>query len=92
MSFAAHSSDASAQRPLTTDTPAAASRSRRGPGLRPCRASTSSGVAFGPTSVNGGRPPGILALRGAGQVKGVVERQEHAEHFGAADDGDRAVR
>ena len=46
---------------VTSVTPAAASRSRRGPGLRPWRASTSSGVAFGPASVKGGSPPGIRA-------------------------------
>ena len=47
---------------VTTETPAAASRSRRGPALRPCRASTSSGGAFGPTSLKTGSPPGILAF------------------------------
>lgn len=46
---------------VTTETPAAGSRSRCGPGLRPWRARTSSGVAFGPTSSKTGNPPGILA-------------------------------
>ena len=30
-------------------------------------------------------------MRGAGQMKAVVARKEHAEHFGASDDGDRSV-
>ena len=53
--------------------------------------STSSGGAFGPTSVKTASPPGNFCLGSAGQVKRIVERQKPAEHFGAADDGDRAV-
>src|SRR5579862_6550138 len=47
---------------VTTETPAAASRMHRAPGLKPRRASTSSGVAFGPTSVKTARPPRIATL------------------------------
>jgi len=47
---------------VTTETPAAGSSSRRGPGLKPRCVSTSSGVAFAPTSVNTASPPGIFAF------------------------------
>ena len=70
--------------------PAAASMSRGGLGCKPWWINISSGVVCGS---EGGKQR--LAARnsrtgGAGEMEHVIEREEQAEHFGAADDGERA--